>query len=59
MYPAQPLPGGNDVRTQDMDGCSEPSEFGFVPAYVNRLPHNEGGPYRGTSPKAKRIIGKV
>lgn len=37
----------------------EPSELGFVPAFVNRLPYEQGGPYRGKAPRAQRIIGKV
>ncbi|BBY37845.1 hypothetical protein MMAN_19790 [Mycobacterium mantenii] len=37
----------------------EPSELGYVPALVNRLPPSEGGPYRGKAPRAKRIIGRL
>ena len=36
----------------------EPSEFG-APAFVNRLPYEQGGPYRGKAPRSRPVIGKV
>lgn len=37
----------------------EPSELGFVLPFVNRLPYEQGGPYRGKAPRSRPVIGKV
>lgn len=37
----------------------EPSEFGFVTPFVNRLPYEAGGPYRGKAPRSRPTIGKA
>lgn len=50
----------DDTRCGDAyENEIEPSELGFVPAFVNRLPYEAGGPYRGKAPRSRPIIGKA